>query len=172
MGGTIEVTSTPGAGSAFTVELGAAEPIEPPAALPTDAAPAGAIDGESRTLLCIEDNVANLELIEQIFAARPDIELLTAVQGTIGAELARRHRPDLVLLDLNLPDIDGDKVLEQLHADPATEQLPVVILSADATPRQLERLLARGAHAYLTKPIDVAELLRVVDDALLAPDLS
>jgi signal transduction histidine kinase/CheY-like chemotaxis protein len=170
MGGTIEVTTTPGAGSTFTVELGAAAPTQLPAALPTAAAAAGPIDCDPRTLLCIEDNVANLELIEQIFATRPDIELLTAVQGTIGAELARRHLPDLVLLDLNLPDIGGDEVLRRLHADPATEHLPVVILSADATPRQLERLLARGAHAYLTKPIDVAELMRVIDDALRSPD--
>ncbi|MGH2945982.1 MAG: ATP-binding protein [Solirubrobacteraceae bacterium] len=172
MGGTIDVTSTPGAGSTFTVELGAAEPIQRAATLPAGAVHAGPIDGEPRTLLCIEDNVANLELIEQIFTTRPDIELLTAVQGTIGAELARRHLPDVVLLDLNLPDIDGDEVLERLRAEPATQHLPVVILSADATPRQLERLLARGAHAYLTKPIDVAELMRVIDDALRSPDPS
>jgi response regulator RpfG family c-di-GMP phosphodiesterase/signal transduction histidine kinase len=151
MGGTIDVTSTPGAGSAFTVELGAADPIQPPAALPTGIAHAGAIDGGTRTLLCIEDNVANLELIEQIFAARPDIELLTAVQGTIGAELARRHRPDLVLLDLNLPDIDGHKVLERLHADPATEHLPVVILSADPAPT---RAPARARRARLPDQAD------------------
>jgi signal transduction histidine kinase/CheY-like chemotaxis protein len=173
MAGTIEVASTPGAGSTFTVELGAADPIRFQATLRTGAAHAAApIDGGRRTVLCIEDNVANLELIEQIFADRRDIELLTAVQGTIGAELARRHLPDIVLLDLNLPDIDGDEVLDRLHADPATEHVPVVILSADATDRQLERLLARGAHAYLTKPIDVAELMRVIDDALRSPDLS
>jgi signal transduction histidine kinase/CheY-like chemotaxis protein len=173
MGGTIEVASTPGAGSTFTVELGAAEPVHFEATLQTGADHATApIDGDRRTVLCIEDNVANLELIEQIFASRPDIELLTAVQGTIGAELARRHLPNLVLLDLNLPDIGGDEVLARLHADPATKHIPVVILSADATDRQIERLVARGAHAYLTKPIDVAELMRVVDDVRRSPDLS
>jgi signal transduction histidine kinase/ActR/RegA family two-component response regulator len=172
MGGTIEVESTPGAGTVFTVELGAAEPIRLQAPVPVGSAPASTTDGPRRKVLCVEDNVSNLKLIEQIFATRPDIELLTAVQGTIGVELARQHLPELVLLDLNLPDLGGDEVLKRLHADPATEHLPVVILSADATPRQLERLLSRGAHAYLTKPIDVAELVRVVDDALLAPDFS
>jgi PAS domain S-box-containing protein len=171
MGGTIEVESTPGAGTVFTVELGAAEPIAL-APVPVGSAPASPTDWLRRRVLCIEDNASNLKLVEQIFEAWPNIELLTAVQGTIGVELARQHLPDLVLLDLNLPDLGGDEVLERLRADPATEHLPVVIVSADATPRQVERLLSRGAHAYLTKPIDVAELVRVVDDALLAPELS
>jgi CheY-like chemotaxis protein len=123
-------------------------------------------------VLCIEDNPSNLELIEQIFAGRPQIAVMTALQGALGLELAREHIPDLVLLDLDLPDMSGSEVLARLQADPATEDLPVVIVSADATESQSKRMLASGAHAYITKPLNVAELLNIVDHALLAPTAS
>lgn len=94
--------------------------------------------------------------------------LLTATRGDEGAELAARHRPDVVVLDLDLPDLSGEQVLGALQADPLTAEVPVVILTATADPRQRIRLLEAGADAYLTKPIDVAEFLRAIDHSVLA----
>ena len=92
--------------------------------------------------------------------------LLSALQGRVGLDLARDHRPDLILLDRHLPDVEGDEVLRLLRADPRTRDIPVVILSADASPGQAQRLLEAGARAYLTKPLDVSQFLRVLDDNL------
>ena len=117
--------------------------------------------------LRIEDNHSNVALVESILAQRPDVTLLTALQGRLGIELARRHHPHLILLDVHLPDMRGDEVLRQLKDDPATREIPVVVVSADATRDQEERLLATGARAYLTKPFDVRSFLHVVDAALL-----
>ena len=94
------------------------------------------------------------------------VRLIPATQGRLGLELARQHRPDLILLDLHLPDISGEQVLRELQADPRLQRTPVIILSADATPGQVERLVAAGARAYLTKPLDVRQLLLLVDEAL------
>ncbi len=94
------------------------------------------------------------------------LKLIPAMQGRLGLELARQHRPDLVLLDLHLPDIPGEQVLRELHADPQLRRTPVIVLSADATPGQVERLVAIGARAYLTKPLDVRRFLALVDEAL------
>jgi CheY-like chemotaxis protein len=101
-------------------------------------------------------------------AQRPAVRLIPAMQGRLGLELARQHRPVLVLLDLNLADISGEEVLHMLRDDPATARIPVAIISADAMPRQTQRLLAAGATAYLTKPIDVRQLLDLVDSSLAA----
>ena len=167
MGGRIGVESEPGQGTVFWVELpliqrtpAATErkldaPIPTVAELPRATAP--------RTLLYIEDNLSNLRLVERILARRPEVTLLSAMQGSTGLELARQHRPDLVLLDLHLPDIQGDEILRQLRADPRTAQLPIVMISADATTAQIERLRAAGASDYLTKPIDVRAFLALVD---------
>jgi CheY-like chemotaxis protein len=114
-------------------------------------------------LLYIEDTDANVRLVEEILSRRPSIKLLPAMFGSLGLELAREHHPDLVLLDLHLPDINGADVLEELRRDPRTREIPIVILTADATQRQLDRLLAAGASAYLTKPIGVVELLQAID---------
>ena len=121
------------------------------------------VSAEAKTVLYIEDNLSNLQLLERIFESRPRLRLCSAMQGSLGLELARRHRPDLILLDLHLPDLGGDTVLARLRAQPETAAIPVVMISADATPGQIERLLAAGAHAYLTKPFDVSELLHIVD---------
>jgi CheY-like chemotaxis protein len=91
---------------------------------------------------------------------------MTAMQGRVGLELARQHSPDLVLLDLHLPDMPGWQVLAQLKADQLTRDIPVVVISADATSPQIKRLLSAGARAYLTKPLDIAEFFRVIEDAL------
>ena len=116
-----------------------------------------------RTLLYIEDNLSNLRLVERILARRPEVTLISAMQGTLGLELARQHQPDLLLLDLHLPDMQGDEILRQLRADPLTAKIPVVMISADATSAQIELLRAAGANDYLTKPIDVRRFLAVID---------
>jgi signal transduction histidine kinase len=167
MGGTLTVESTPGEGSTFTIELARGEPIA--------VAEAGTeereliaeriYDGERR-LLYIEDTVANVRLVEQILESRPSVRLLPAGMGRLGLELAAEHRPDLILLDLHLPDIGGEEVLARLRSDDRSREIPVVILSADATDRSRSPLLENGARAYLTKPIGVRNLLGVVDEYL------
>jgi signal transduction histidine kinase/CheY-like chemotaxis protein len=168
MGGTLSATSTVGQGTTFTVELRRAE------VLPVESGSPGRVDahvadpaGTRGTVLYIEDNVANLRLLERIMTRRPGVKLLSAMQGTRGIELARDHRPDLILLDLHLPDLPGSDVLARLAADPRTEAIPVVILSADATPGQIRRLLEQGAREYLTKPLDVKQMLALVDNTLI-----
>jgi signal transduction histidine kinase len=164
MGGALTVTSTPGEGSTFTVELARGEP----AAIATADTEESVLLAErtydsDRSLLYIEDTVANVRLVEEILSSRPSVRLLPAGMGSLGLELAMEHRPDLVLLDLHLPDIDGDEVLARLRADKRTRDIPVVVLSADATDHTPGPLLDAGAQAYLTKPIRVRELLDVVD---------
>jgi CheY-like chemotaxis protein len=113
-------------------------------------------------LLYIEDNISNLHLLEHLLAEHSRFELLSAMQGRIGLDLAREHHPDLILLDLHLPDLSGREVLAQLQASPATARIPVVIMSADATPAQIQRLRDGGAADYLTKPLDLALFLDVL----------
>jgi PAS domain S-box-containing protein len=167
MGGTVKAESEVGAGSAFTIELLLAEP-------PVDRFERewGALEVQpsqvtpSRTILYIEDNVSNLRLIERIISDRPHVRLLSAMQASLGLELARDHLPDLILLDLHLPDMAGDEALRRLRQDPRTRTIPVVMISADATQAQIERLLAAGADEYLTKPLDVKRFLEVVEAML------
>jgi len=118
-------------------------------------------------VLYIEDNPSNLKLVQRILdQQRPGVELIPAMQGQLGLDLASEHRPDLILLDLHLPGMRGDEVLRRLRKEQATRRIPVVVVSADATPGQTERLLAAGAQLYLTKPIDVKEFLKVLDRTL------
>jgi signal transduction histidine kinase/ActR/RegA family two-component response regulator len=171
MGGTLAAESEVGVGTTFMVEMATAEPAPRIDETSHDLAGESSRNGSghARTVLCVEDNPLNLELIEQVFARRSDYELVSAAQGNLGLELARQHRPDLVLLDVNLPDTSGQRVLQQLRLDPRTSDIPVIVLSADATRSQVDQMTALGAHAYLTKPIDVKLLLEVVDGALPAP---
>ena len=118
---------------------------------------------EPHTVLYVEDNAVNLRLVQRIFERRPDIRLVSAQTGLDGVGAARQHLPAVVLLDLHLPDIDGDEVLRRLRADPSTASIPVVIVSADAHEQQINRLLNSGASTYITKPIDIHELTRTVD---------
>jgi len=115
-------------------------------------------------VLYIEDDLVNFTLVERILELRPALKLLHAARGETGVELAQIHQPKLILLDLNLPDMHGSEVIRRLQSDPLTEQVPVVVLSADATPSQIERLLAAGARNYLTKPFDIDPFLAVVDE--------
>lgn len=117
------------------------------------------------TVLYIEDNLSNLELIQKCLATRPEITLLVAIQGQLGLALARHHKPDLILLDLHLPGVDGEAILRQVKAEPALHAIPVIILGADVRPDQIQRLHECGAQAYLTKPIDLKQLLALLDEA-------
>jgi len=163
MGGSISVRSVVGKGTMFRVEV---PTTSPPA---DDYAPHTVPEEHQTTIplqgrvLYIEDNASNVRLVRRIVERRPGVELLTAAQGSIGLELAQHHDPGLVLLDLHLPDMHGADVLAQLRAMPRTSTLPVVVLSADATAKQVTRLLAAGANDYLTKPLVVTKVLAVLD---------
>jgi CheY-like chemotaxis protein len=119
-------------------------------------------------LLYIEDDIANYILVERILELRPGLKLKHATSGKAGVEIAVADRPGLILLDLNLPDIHGAEVLQLLQKAPETQETPVVVLSANATPSQIERLLAGGARNYLTKPFDIDPFLAVVDEFTVA----
>jgi PAS domain S-box-containing protein len=167
MHGSIGVNSNLGTGSTFWLELPKAEsPLQGLAAQMNSTASERATEEESRRILYIEDNFSNVTLVEQMLAERPALELMTAMQGRVGLELARQHSPDLILLDLHLPDMPGWQVLAQLKADHLTRTIPVVVISADATVPQVKRLVSAGARAYLTKPLDIGEFFRVLDEAL------
>jgi len=167
MGGRLGVDSEPDKGATFWVELPVIQETSKATARDLDARiPSAAEQPRSavpRTLLYIEDNLSNLRLVERILARRPEVKLISAMQGSLGIELARQHQPDLVLVDLHLPDIQGDEILRQLRSDPRTEKLPIVIISADATSTEVQRLRAAGASDYLTKPIDMRKFLAFVD---------
>ena len=169
MGGVIGVESTVGVGSVFWIELNLTAEPQPAAgaAEPTAVARAQVqADVQLRTLLYVEDNPANLMLVEDLIARRPDIRLLSAADGNRGIEIARASRPDVILMDINLPGISGIQALKILRADPATAHIPVVALSANAIPRDIEKGLAAGFFRYLTKPIKVNEFMEALDVAL------
>ena len=115
-------------------------------------------------ILYVEDDIVNFTLVERILELRPALTVMHAVRGELGVQFAEAYQPKLVLLDLNLPDMHGAEVLRGLQERPETAQIPVVILSADATPSQIERLLAAGARNYLTKPFDLDRFLTVIDE--------
>jgi PAS domain S-box-containing protein len=169
MGGTIGVASTIGSGSVFWFELNSADvpqlAIEP--AMPAAIALAPAQNGVPvRTLLYVEDNPANLKLVEQLIARRPDMRLLVATDGDLGVQLARASHPEVILMDINLPGISGIEALKILREDPATAHIPVVALSANAMPRDVEKGMQAGFFRYLTKPIRVNEFMNTLDEAL------
>jgi signal transduction histidine kinase/ActR/RegA family two-component response regulator len=188
MDGETGATSIEGRGSTFWAELRETRPAT--AAEPTtESPPAGAAESPSasrhagkhrdvavirtyataRTVLYIEDVADNQRLVERVLKRRPSVTLLASAFGGTGLDLARKHHPDLILLDVHLPDMTGDEVIRGLQASPTTSTIPVVALSADATKHQIDRVMAAGAIAYLTKPIDLRQLLQIVDHAIGEP---
>ncbi|HEX8274197.1 MAG TPA: PAS domain S-box protein [Longimicrobiaceae bacterium] len=163
MGGALLLESSGPEGSTFRLELLAEEDPLERVEEARRAAPEEPADHAPATLLYVEDNLANLSLVETILLSRPGWRTVPALQGQLGVELAREHRPDLVLLDLHLPDIPGEEVLRRLRADERTAGIPVVVISADATHAMVDRLRAAGADAYLTKPLDIDEFLAAVE---------
>ncbi len=169
MGGVIGVESTVGKGSVFWIEMNLtteqkrASGIAKPTAIVQMKAQAAA---QLSTLLYVEDNPANLMLVEDLIARRPDIRLLSATDGAQGIEIARTSRPDVILMDINLPGISGIKALKILAEDPTTVHIPVIALSANAIPRDIEKGLQAGFFRYLTKPIKVNEFMNTLDVAL------
>ena len=129
-------------------------------------APEAPVAVPQRTVPYVEDNAANLQLVEQIIARRPGMRLLSARNATLGIELAQAAKPDLILMDINLPGISGIEAMQMLRADPQTAHIPVVALSANAIARDIERGLEAGFFRYLTKPIRVNEFLETLDVAL------
>jgi len=167
MGGTVGVESTVGVGSEFWIELiGDKPPLAVDRAVPVEVAPHTQVSAALRTLLYVEDNPANLMLVEQIIEAQPQVLMLSARDAHLGIELARTHLPDVILMDINLPGINGYDALKILRADPATKHIPVIALSADAMQSEIEKGLAAGFFRYITKPIKVNAFMEALDQAL------
>ncbi len=169
MGGSVGVYSTVGQGNGYWIDL---LQVPSPNVLPQDAATTVAAAEEIpalaplRTVLYVEDNAANLQLVEQIIARRPGLRLISAGTGALGVQMALSVRPDVVLMDINLPGMGGLEAMQLLRANPVTAHIPVVAVSANAILRDIERGLAAGFFRYLTKPIRVSEFLETLDAAL------
>ena len=169
MGGVIGVDSIVGTGTVFWFEMGLTSAPHFEVADVSRAAlarlPAQA-DTPLRTVLYVEDNPANLELVEQLIARRPDLRLLGAADGNLGIEFARAYQPEVILMDINLPGLNGIDAMQILRADPSTAHIPIIALSANAVPRDIERAMEAGFFNYLTKPIKVNEFMEALDVAL------
>jgi signal transduction histidine kinase/ActR/RegA family two-component response regulator len=173
MGGEIGVTSSPGVGSVFWIELAVAGtdgalPAAPPAARSVPVPVDGAGPGEPHTVLYIEDNPANLKLVQEIVRFRSDLRLVSAPDGHFGLSLARSQKPDVILMDLNLPGLSGFEVLAQLRREPETARIPAIAVSANAMRADIDRALAAGFTYYLTKPIDIGQFNEAIDAVLSA----
>jgi PAS domain S-box-containing protein len=168
MDGVIGVESRIGTGSVFWVELPSTAPLTLPASAETvitEESAAATVDG-LRTLLYVEDNPANLQLVQRLVGRRNDVRLLSAIDGNRGVELARACLPDVILMDINLPGISGIDALRILRDDRTTAHIPVLALSANAMPRDIKRGLDAGFFRYLTKPIKVSEFNDALNVAL------
>ncbi|HYJ96625.1 MAG TPA: response regulator, partial [Burkholderiaceae bacterium] len=167
MGGTVHVQSTPGVGSVFEVRLpcASATTLPLPAASNTAGAaqPAAAPAGRTGRLLYIEDNPVNALIVRELVAQRGQLTLDEADDGASGIDSARHHQPDLILVDMQLPDIDGLEVLRRLRADPSTAAIPCIALSANAMPEDIQLALGAGFADYWTKPLDFRVFLGALD---------
>ena len=175
MGGSIGAENNPDRGATFWMELPLVQdPVtQLPAAMPAVSAPVfPAQQQRQHIVLYVEDNLSNITLIEHIIVHRPHVKLVAAMQGRLGLDLAREHRPDLILLDLHLPDISGEEVLHALRQEPALQSTPIIVISADATRGTIERLHAKGVLDYLPKPLDIKRFLQLLDTCLSGMDNS
>ncbi len=165
MGGALRARSTAGEGSSFILTLPRAEPPDTAAAA-LDDTPSTSSDYHQRVVHYVEDNETNVEVMRGILSRRPQVRFDVSITGLDGLAAIRAHRPDLILLDMHLPDIDGLELLRHLKADRSTADIPVVVVSADALAAQIAIAMKAGAFRYLTKPVSVSELLSVVDSVL------
>jgi len=175
MGGSIGVENNPDRGSTFWMELPLVQdPVQQlETAMPVvSTAVRPAQQQRQRIVLYVEDNLSNITLIEHIVVHRPHVKLVAAMQGRLGLDLAREHRPDLILLDLHLPDISGEDVLYALRQEPALQNTPIIVISADATRGRIERLQSMGVLDYLPKPLDIKRFLQLLDTCLSGMDNS
>lgn len=161
MDGAITVESAPGRGSRFSIELPVSEGV--PDGQKEEAEASQEPDGGKPTVLYVEDNTDNLNLVSRILKRRPGVRLLSAPQAQLGLDLARAHRPDLILMDISLPGMDGYEALERLRDFEETRDIPVVALSSNAMPHDVKRGMSAGFTKYLTKPLNVREFFEVVD---------
>jgi CheY-like chemotaxis protein len=172
MGGTIGVESSVGVGSLFWFELHSASPqeLDDTQTAPKSLEPVVLQETtRHQTVLYVEDNPANLSLVEQLLARRPDLHLLSAGNATLGLEIARAHQPDVILMDINLPGLNGFQALELLRQDPLTLAIPVIAISANAMVGDISKGLEAGFFRYITKPINVVEFMEALDIALESP---
>jgi signal transduction histidine kinase/CheY-like chemotaxis protein len=172
MGGSLGLTSTPGAGTVFWIDLKPGSGAVAEASRAT-AAPSAGIDTDDAaphacTVLCVEDNPASLRLIQSAMSARPDVRLLTAGDGSAGVAMARAHLPDVILMDNNMPVMSGRQAQAVLAGDPKTAAIPIIAISANAMPNVVSEARAAGFFRYLTKPIEIPELMDALDSALQA----
>jgi PAS domain S-box-containing protein len=173
MGGSIGVENNPDRGATFWMELPLVQdPVtQLQTAMPVVATTVGPVRQQrQRIVLYVEDNLSNITLIEHIIVHRPYVKLVAAMQGRLGLDLAREHRPDLILLDLHLPDISGEDVLHGLRQEPALQNTPVIVISADATRGRIERPQSMGVLDYLPKPLDIKRFLQLLDTCLSGMD--
>jgi CheY-like chemotaxis protein/anti-sigma regulatory factor (Ser/Thr protein kinase) len=166
MGGSLQASSEPGVGSIFTLRLPAAPAAEAPALRFSDTRPAPYL---ARRVHYVEDNETNIEVMRGIFLQRPQIELQVSMLGLDGLAAIRATQPDLVLLDMQLPDISGVELLGHLKNDDSVARIPVIVVSADATAENMQAALVAGAQHYVTKPVDLVQLLDLVDEVLDRP---
>jgi len=175
MGGSIGVENNPDRGATFWMELPMVpDPVRQAeteiVGLPVSSPPV--TEARQRIVLYVEDNLSNITLIEHIIVHRPHVKLVAAMQGRLGLDLAREHRPDLILLDLHLPDISGEEVLQGLRQQSDLRNIPVIVISADATRGRIERLMSMGVLDYLPKPLDIKRFLQLLDGCLSGMDNS
>lgn len=166
MGGSIEVHSEPGIGTTFSVGLKMISRSKMETSVKTDTSIVerkDVLNFDQTKILYIEDNEDNLSLVKQLLELRPNVRLMSTAYGNKGIQMADKSHPDLILLDLNLPDMNGDEVVEILKKQPSTQDIPICILSADAQRSQITRLKSMGVADYLVKPLDIAQFLAVID---------
>ena len=172
MGGSIGVSSSVGVGTVFWIELELTEPV--PSAVGASVSrirrEPGLAPGVTHTLLYVEDNPANLKLVQEIVGFRDDLHLLSAPDAHLGIEMAKAHQPHMILMDINLPGMNGIDALHELRRDPRTSHIPVLALTANAMPRDIEKGIEAGFYRYLTKPINIDEFNEAIDITLAMID--